>query len=83
MTTTSRFEVGDHVFLKVISKKGVVRFGKHEKLSSRYIGPFKVLERVGIVTYMLALSPSVSTIHAVFHVSMIRKDTLDLTHVVD
>ena len=42
------FEVGDHVFLRVIPKREVVRFGKHEKLSSRYIGPFEILERIGV-----------------------------------
>ena len=40
------FEVGDHVFLKVMPKRGVVRFGKRGKLSSRFIGPFEVLERI-------------------------------------
>ena len=40
------FEVGDHVFLKVVPKRGVVRFGKHGKLSPRFIRPFEILEMV-------------------------------------
>ena len=77
------FKVGDHVFLKVIPKRGVVKFDKRGKLSQRFIGPFEILERVGIIAYRLALPPSMSGIHEVFHVSMLRKYTLDLTHVVN
>ena len=76
-------EVGDHVFLKVIPKRGVVRFGKRGKLSPRFIGPFEILERVGLVAYRLALLPSISGVHDVFHVSMLRKYTPDPAHVVD
>ena len=65
------FEAGDHVFLKVIPKSGVVRFGKRGKLSPRFIGPFEVLERVGAVAYRLALPPSLSDVHEVFHVCML------------
>ena len=57
------FEVGDHVFLKVMPKRGVVRFGKRGKLSPRFIGPFEILERVGTVAYRLALPPSMSGVH--------------------
>ena len=78
-----KFEVGDHVFLKVMSKRGVVRFGKRGKLSLRYIGPFEVLERVVTVTYRLDLPPSLSSVHVVFHVSILQKYTPDLTHVMD
>ena len=49
------FEVGDHVFLKVMPKRGVVRFDKREKIAPRYVGPFEILERVGTVAYRLAL----------------------------
>ena len=52
------FQTGDHVFLKVIPKRGVVRFGKQGELSPRYIRPFEILERVGTVAYQLVLLPS-------------------------
>ena len=65
------FEVGDHAFLKVMAKRGVIRFGKRGKLSSRYIEPFEILKRVGTVAYQLALPPSFSGVHEVFHVSML------------
>ena len=77
------FEVGDHVFLKMMPKRGVVRFDEQGKLSPRYIELFEVLDRVGEVSYRLALPLSLSGVHAVFHVSMLRKYTLDSTHVVD
>ena len=64
-------------------KKGVVRFGKRGKLSSRFIRPFEILERVGTVAYRLALPPSMSGVHEVFHVSMLRRYTQDPAHVVD
>ena len=73
----------DHVFLKVMSKRGVVRFDKRGKLSLIFIGPFDVLERVGTVAYWLALPPNLSSVHAVFHVSVLRKYTPDPTCVVD
>ena len=77
------FEVGDHVSLKVNPKRGVVRFGKRGKLSSRFIGPLEILERMGTVAYRLALRPSMSGVHEVFHVSILRKYTPDPAHVVD
>ena len=77
------FEVGDHVFLKVMPKRIVVRFGKRRKLSPRFIGFFEILERIGIVAYRLALPPSMSGIHEVFHISMLRKYTPDPTHMVN
>ena len=61
----------------------MVRFGKRGKLSPRFIGPFEILERVGIVAYQLALPPSMSGFHEVFHVSMLRRYTPDPAHVVD
>ena len=67
------FEFGDHVFLKVMPKRGVVRFSKRGKLSSRFIGPFEILERVGTIAYWLALPPNMSGVHDVFHVSMLQR----------
>ena len=77
------FEVGDHVSLKVNPMRGVVRFGKRGKLSPMFIGPFEILERIGTVAYRLALSPSMTGVHEVFHVSMLRKYTPDPAHEVD
>ena len=77
------FEVGDHIFLNVMPKRGVVRFGKSRKLSPRFIGPFKILERVGAIAYRLALLPSMSGVHKVFHFFMLQRYTPDPTHVVD
>ena len=61
----------------------MVRFGKHGKLSPRFMGSFEILERLGTVAYRLALPPSMSSVHEVFHVSMLRKYTPDPTHVAD
>ncbi|KAL0544353.1 hypothetical protein IC582_019467 [Cucumis melo] len=77
------FEVGDKVFLKVAPMRGVLRFEKRGKLSPRFVGPFEILERIGPVAYRLALPPSLSTVHDVFHVSMLRKYVSDPSHVVD
>ena len=60
----------------------MVRFGKRGKLSLRYIEPFEILEKVGTVAYRLALPPSLSGVHEVFHVSMLWKYTPNPTHVV-
>ena len=77
------FEVGDHVFLKVMPKRWVIRFDKCGMLSSRFIRPFEILERIGTVAYRLALLPSMSSVHEVFHVSMLRRYTPNPAHVVD
>ena len=78
-----KFEVRNHVFLKVMPKRGVIRFDKRGKLASRYIGPFEILKMVDTVAYRLALPPSLSSVHEVFHVSMLQKYTPDLARIVD
>lgn len=67
------FQVGDQVLVKVSTMKGVIRFGEKSKLSPRYIGQFEVLESVGLVAYKLSLTPNLSGIHQVFHVSLLKK----------
>nr|GEU79396.1 putative reverse transcriptase domain-containing protein [Tanacetum cinerariifolium] len=67
------FQVGDKVMLKVSPWKGVVRFGKRGKLNPRYVGPFKVLERVEDVAYKLDLPKELSRVHNMFHVSNLKK----------
>ncbi|GJZ86989.1 putative reverse transcriptase domain-containing protein [Tanacetum coccineum] len=67
------FQVGDKVMLKVSPWKGVVRFGKRGKLNPRYVGPFKVLEKVGEVSYKLELPEELSRVHNTFHVSNLKK----------
>ena len=69
------------MFLKVTLLKVVMRFGKKGKLSPHYIGPFEILEKVGNVAYHLALPPSMSGIHNIFHVSMLRKYIADSSHI--
>ncbi|GJZ17619.1 putative reverse transcriptase domain-containing protein [Tanacetum coccineum] len=59
--------VGDKVMLKVLPWKGVVRFGKRGKLNPRYVGPFKVLGKVGEVAYKLELPEELSRVHNTFH----------------
>ncbi|GJS46884.1 putative reverse transcriptase domain-containing protein [Tanacetum coccineum] len=67
------FQVGDKVMLKVSPWKGVVRFGKRGKLNPRYVGPFKVLEKVGEVAYKLELPQELRRVHNTFYVSNLKK----------
>ncbi|GKE47875.1 hypothetical protein Tco_1479133, partial [Tanacetum coccineum] len=66
-------QVGDMVMLKVSPWKGVICFGKWGKLNLRYIRPFKVLAKVGIVAYRLKLPQQLSIVHSTFHVSKLKK----------
>ncbi|KAI3827799.1 hypothetical protein L1987_01883 [Smallanthus sonchifolius] len=71
------FQVGDLVILKVSPWKGVIRFGKKGKLAPRYVGPFKILERIGKVAYKLELPPALNNVHPTFHVSNLKKCLAD------
>ncbi|KAI3779509.1 hypothetical protein L2E82_09230 [Cichorium intybus] len=64
---------GDLVMIKVSPWKGVIRFGKKGKLSPRYIGPFKILKRVGMQAFKLELPPELQGIHDTFHVCYLKK----------
>ncbi|GJX87471.1 putative reverse transcriptase domain-containing protein [Tanacetum coccineum] len=67
------YGLGDRVMLKVSPWKGVVRFGKRGKLNPRYVGPFKVMEKVGSIAYKLELPQELSRVHNTFHVSNLKK----------
>ncbi|KAK1424176.1 hypothetical protein QVD17_19496 [Tagetes erecta] len=71
------FQVGDKVMLKVSPWEGIIRFRKRGKLSPRYIGPFRIVARVGDVAYRLDLPEELSGIHPTFHVSHLRKCLVD------
>ncbi|GKB54131.1 putative reverse transcriptase domain-containing protein [Tanacetum coccineum] len=71
------FQVWDRVMLKVSPWKGVVRFGKRGKLNPRYVGPFKVLEKIRSVAYKIELPQELSRVHTTFHVSNLKKCYFD------
>ncbi|XP_027348147.1 uncharacterized protein LOC113859623 [Abrus precatorius] len=77
------FQEGDHMFLKVSPTTGVGRALKSKKLSSNFIGPFEILQKVGSVAYRISLPPSLSNMYPVFHVSQLRKYIPDLSHVIE
>ncbi|GJW26337.1 putative reverse transcriptase domain-containing protein [Tanacetum coccineum] len=71
------FEVGDRVMLKVSHWKGVIHFGKKGKLAPRYVGPFEILERIGLVAYRLKLPEELNGVHDTFHVLNLKKCLAD------
>ncbi|GKF02362.1 putative reverse transcriptase domain-containing protein [Tanacetum coccineum] len=73
------FSVGDHVLFKVSPCKGVVRFRKKGKLASRFVGPFKITERISLVTYRFRLPQEPSSVHDMFHVLNPKKCLADRT----
>nr|GEV34549.1 putative reverse transcriptase domain-containing protein [Tanacetum cinerariifolium] len=71
------FRVGDKVMLKVSPWKGVIRFGKRGKLNPRYIRPFKILAKVGMLAYRLEFPEQLSRVHSTFHVFNLKKCFID------
>ena len=69
------------MFLKVSQIRGTLKFDQKGKLSRRFIGPYEILSHIGDVAYRLALSPELSGVHNVFHVSMLKKYVSDPSHV--
>ena len=80
--TQKEFQVGEHVFIKVMPKKSSPRLGSYTKLAPRYCGPFKILSIMGQVTYQLDL-PWNLKVHNVFHISVLKKYVHDATHVIN
>nr|GEW07983.1 putative reverse transcriptase domain-containing protein [Tanacetum cinerariifolium] len=76
------FQVGYRVMLKVSPRKGVIRFGKQGKLNPWYIGPFKILKRIGPVAYKIELPKEISNVHNNFHVSNLKKCLSDKSLVI-
>ncbi|CAL0306593.1 unnamed protein product [Lupinus luteus] len=77
------FSDGDLVFLRVRPVTGIGRVMKTRKLTPRFVGPYQVIERIGPVAYRIALPPSLSNLHDVFHVSQFKKYMSDPSHVIE
>ncbi|GJX69619.1 hypothetical protein Tco_0305346 [Tanacetum coccineum] len=73
------FSVGDHVLLKVSPGKGVVHFRKKGKLAPRFVGPFEIIEKIGLVAYKLRLPEELNGVHDTFYVSNLKKCLADPT----
>ena len=74
--------IGDHVYLRVRTRKSSLNLGSFSKLSPRYCGPFEVLERIGTVAYRIAF-PTGTRAHNVFHVSLLKNYVHDPNHVIN
>jgi hypothetical protein len=80
-TRTREFKLGEHVLLKVKPKKRSLKLGSCTKLTARFCGPFEILDRIGPIPYMLALTASMN-VHNVFHVYLLKKYVHDPNHVI-
>ncbi|KAK6122011.1 hypothetical protein DH2020_044249 [Rehmannia glutinosa] len=76
------FEVGDEVFLRLSPRKGLINPKKGGKLNPRYVGPYKILQRIGKLAYRLELPAPYAGMHDVFHVSRLKKYQPDPEHII-
>jgi hypothetical protein len=67
------FQVGDHVYLNVSPLRGTVRFQVKGKLAPRYVGPYRICQRIGKLAYKVELPEELTGVHSVFHVSQLCK----------
>jgi hypothetical protein len=72
--------VGDQVFIRIRPNKSTIWFGKGTKMSPRFIGPFRIQEKIGPISYHLVLPPHFHKTHNVFHVSVLRDYVADESH---
>jgi hypothetical protein len=72
--------VGDQVFIRIRPNKSTIWFRKGTKLSPRFIGPFRIQEKIGTVAYRLVLPPHLHKTHNVFHVYVLRHYVVDESH---
>ncbi|XP_019431285.1 PREDICTED: uncharacterized protein LOC109338483 [Lupinus angustifolius] len=77
------FSEGDHVFLRVRPVMRIGRIMKTRKLIPRFVGPYQVIETIGLVAYRITLPPSLSNLHDVFHVSQLKKYISDPSHMIE
>lgn len=75
------FEIDDYVFLRVKPRHSIIRFENKGKLALRYIGSYRVIEKIGTVAYHLDLPPKLEHIHNVFRVSMLRRYIANPPHI--
>jgi hypothetical protein len=78
--TDRSYEVGDQVFIPIRPNKSTIQFRKGTNLSPRFIGPFRIQEKIGPVAYRLVLPPHLHKNHNVFHVSVLRHYVADESH---
>jgi len=77
------FVASDHVFLRVTQTTGVGRALRSKKLSPKFLGPYQIMRRIGLVAYKITLPPQLANLHPVFHASQLRKYVFDPVHVLE